>query len=145
VVGDNKTPQDGCGEDGDYSCYGHHVEFFYENRPDIIVSYASGYRVETRKRLVRVRVESRDIYTLEMVHTRDYDISYDSESYLSLVRSIQLFGRNRADFLPSMRFNYTEVEPRTIYGGRDTLIPGFGGIDGMLKEFGWSPPSVSLP
>ena len=96
-----------------------HVEFFYENRPDTIVSYASGYRVETRKRLVRVRVESRDLYTLEMVHTRDYDISYDSESHWSLVRSIQLFGRNRADFLPPMRFEYTEVEPRTIDGEND--------------------------
>jgi hypothetical protein len=53
VTGESQEPRDGCGSPGDFACYGHHVELQYEARPDPIVSYGSGFRVETNWRLIR--------------------------------------------------------------------------------------------
>jgi YD repeat-containing protein len=116
----------GGASDADLASYQHRVSLEYELRPDPYFSYSSGFRVETAQRLTRVFVESVPFGAAPgsgFAHTRTYVLTYDSESYLSLLESVQLLGRGcfeagdpgctveEGGALPAMVFGYTSSTP----------------------------------
>ncbi|UJR84267.1 SpvB/TcaC N-terminal domain-containing protein [Sandaracinus amylolyticus] len=142
--------------------YGARVRLVYaEGRPDVFASYATGWRVETALRVVRIEVSAWNDATGLQRRTlvRRYHLRYDPSSFHSLLGEVQVEGRpehedaslgvwvGRADLgenelgdrilgrtLPPMRFGYSTMP---LDGEQ---IPGFGGIDSMLREVTASPP-----
>ncbi|WP_224362737.1 FG-GAP-like repeat-containing protein [Hyalangium versicolor] len=76
------------------------VEFAYGARPDITVSYRTGFRVETAQRLTEVRVFS--FGTLLRVYVPGYDVSLP----LSRLASLSMLGKLRQGSLPTLTFSY---------------------------------------
>jgi RHS repeat-associated protein len=116
------SPLTGVASDESYQ---HAVSFEYEPRPDSSFSYASGFRIGTSFRLVGVHLASvpwGHTAGSEREHVRSYSLTYDSDSYLSLLTAAQLHGRGCRDdqgpgcsvaeggSLPPVQFGYTEVE-----------------------------------
>ncbi|MBI2896563.1 MAG: VCBS repeat-containing protein [Deltaproteobacteria bacterium] len=118
----------------------HSVRFTYEGRDDAIESYVSRFRVATELRLAGVAVESYlSREDPRRTPDRRYVLAYDPDSYLSLLGSIQVVGRE-GTALPPMTFGYSAVDPHAGPGGElaDDL-PGWGGFDGRVYELGDSP------
>ncbi|NVJ09684.1 VCBS repeat-containing protein [Myxococcus sp. AM001] len=85
------------------------VELLYEERPDVVVSYRSGFAVETAKRLKDVRVTSFN----EVV--RMYHLSYENSFSLSRLAHVEMTGRGGEGALPMLSFSYSEpVAEQTI-------------------------------
>ena len=84
----------------------HTVEFILEDedRTDKSISYATGYRVETNKRLSDIKVKVVD----DLV--RRYHLSYvDSTSTArSILQSVTIYGSDDATSLPPLEFTYQE-------------------------------------
>ncbi|WP_140787615.1 FG-GAP-like repeat-containing protein [Myxococcus xanthus] len=78
------------------------VELLYEERPDVVVSYRSGFAVETAKRLKHVRVTSFD----EVV--RMYHLTYENSLSLSRLVHVEMTGRGGEGALPMLSFSYAE-------------------------------------
>jgi RHS repeat-associated protein len=121
------------------------VQFELEDRDDKSVSYATGYRVETNKRLKDVRVEVYDLENTphEWLPFRRYHLDYDrSPSTLrSLLTSVSIYGAedpsdpNTLAPLPPVTFEYQrkplEFE-RDVYG------------DPVLRDWGTLQQSASV-
>ncbi|HEX04304.1 MAG TPA: hypothetical protein ENH10_03990 [Bacteroidetes bacterium] len=78
------------------------VEFVYENRPDLMVSYNFGSKIQNSRRLKEITVK------FDGVLVRKYVLSYSDYPYsdLSLLSSIQEYGSDGASTLPSISFDY---------------------------------------
>jgi hypothetical protein len=142
------------------SDYGAAVRFDYEARDDVFSSYVPGWRTATAKRLRRVTVTAADASEGARYLVRRYHLTYDPQSYHSLLSSVTVEGR--PDLLDSTTQTYvaepTEVAesaltdaivgrmlpPMTFtYSAPPTTgpqIPGFGGVDSMVRNVVGSPP-----
>ncbi|MFT3927537.1 MAG: SpvB/TcaC N-terminal domain-containing protein [Myxococcales bacterium] len=134
-----------------FSDYGRHVHLVYETRDDVTSSYATTWRTESALRLSRVEVTSSMGTPGQRFLVRRYHLTYATDSFHSLLTSVQLEGRPSSydqalgvyrgitdvaesaltsrivgDLLPPMRFSYTRV------AGSTTEVPGFGGIDAKV-------------
>lgn len=79
----------------DLSLFAHHTHLEYEARPDIAISYRTGWKIEHRLRLLRVDVTSKPFEgsasaARELV--RRYHLSYDPASHKSLLVSLETEG-----------------------------------------------------
>lgn len=79
------------------SAYGARMRFVYEQRPDVLTSYATGFALQTTQRLKRVEVTSAPRGGTARTLVRRYHLQYDPRSHHSLVSSVQLEGRPEAD------------------------------------------------
>jgi YD repeat-containing protein len=80
------------------------VQIDYEARPDVVVSYRSGFPISTASRITAVRVRS-------FSHTlRTYKLSYDQSFALSRLRQVDLTGLDDSGSLPSTSFTYGAVQ-----------------------------------
>lgn len=82
------------------SDYGARVHLVYEARPDVLTSYASGWLVQTSRRLRRVEMTASRAETVvastpltARYLVRRYHLGYQPESFYSLLESVQLEGR----------------------------------------------------
>jgi RHS repeat-associated protein len=110
------------------SQYAHHIHLNYEARPDIVISYRTGWRIEYALRLSGVDVASKPFSgspTAPRVVARRYHFQYDPSSHTSLLVSTQLEGRcsvpateaasellpsTACPTLPATRFEYQRVD-----------------------------------
>jgi RHS repeat-associated protein len=140
------------------SDYAHRVGFVYESRKDVTTSYVTSWRVEQALRLKRIEVTSAGAGIGFRSLVRRYWLAYDSLSYHSLLKSVQVEGRPSmwddrlqvfvgddaigervlsdrvvGDLLPAMEFGYSM--PPTQFGS----IAGFGGFDATVHESAMSP------
>jgi len=138
--------------------YAHHVSFVYEPRPDVTSSYITTWRTEQALRLKRLEVTSAGDSIGSRFLVRRYHLSYDANSYHSLLSQVQVEGRPSrfdaalgvmvgdarvpesalddlivGDLLPPMRFSYGGPTPTTA------VVPGFGGLDGTVHVSNASP------
>jgi len=121
------------------TAFQHAVTLTYEERDDDVDSYVSRFRVTTGQRLVQVDVESKLAAGEDRTLGRTYILSYDADSFLSLLSSIEVLGRD-GTALPPMTFGYSEVDPHAPDGGElDDDLPGWGGFDGRVTELESSP------
>jgi RHS repeat-associated protein len=154
---------------GDLSKFAHHTHLEYETRPDPIVSYRLGFKLERRLRLKRVDVTSstNNYGTIRLrQQLRRYHLDYLPGLNASLLASVQAEGRcgagdelessapsegvdgllraSNCPRLPAMTFEYTQVAP-FLGTGAATLpvLPGFAGFDERVREI-TSPPDRSV-
>ncbi|OJT20075.1 hypothetical protein BO221_33340 [Archangium sp. Cb G35] len=80
------------------------VELVYEARPDKVVSYRTGFRVETGKRLKEVRVNA----FAQLLRT--YVLSYDNTFALSRLQRVKMTGKGGVGALPELSFTYAQPD-----------------------------------
>ncbi|MBI4508523.1 MAG: VCBS repeat-containing protein, partial [Deltaproteobacteria bacterium] len=80
------------------------ADFIYEGRPDEVISYRTGFKVRTTRRLKQVKVQSFGEVR------RLYELSYDDQ--LSFSRLVEIVAKGRAGVgaLPPLRFTYASQE-----------------------------------
>ncbi len=91
----------------------HSVEFVYEDRFDRVVSYRTGFRVETSRRIASIVVQSLG------ETTKTYTLSYDENLSLSRLVQVAVTGRGGTDSLPPLSFDYAAPAPQSqssVYG-----------------------------
>lgn len=93
------------------------VEFVYTSRPDVTVSYRTGFRVETARRLSEVRVNAFG----ELL--RVYVLGYDDSLPLSRLRTVRMLGRGREGALPTLTFSHA---PAVAPGSAVRVEPAAG-------------------
>lgn len=84
------------------------VEFTWEDRPDPIVSYASGFALHRRQRLATITVT----HGGELV--RRYTLLYDNQSGLSRLAEVRMVGRDGITALPTLRFAYAQLQTNAM-------------------------------
>jgi hypothetical protein len=139
--------------------YGAHVHLVYESRQDAFTSYLSGYPITTAQRLSRVEVTAYDDTASARTLVRRYHLTYETNSYHSLLHSVQVEGRPHmpnsdgvfvgdrtvsesmltattiGPMLPPMTFGYTSLP--TGPGA----IPGWGTLSSSIHTLASSPPT----
>ncbi len=120
------------------------VEFYWENRPDIYYSYATGYEIFTDQRLARIEV------LISNRLERKYELNYESgdngvRSVLSSIKMSGLSDDNSWTNAPATKFFYSKSAhqwgswtdlPEDIVSGEDGHLVGedkgvrFGDING---------------
>jgi len=118
----------------------HAVRLAYETRDDAIDSYVARFRVTTALRLARIDVSSfLEAADPERTPGRTYELTYDPGSFVSLLESVRVVGRDGLA-LPPMTFGYSAIEPHAGPGGDlSEDLPGWGGFDGRVLELENSP------
>jgi len=94
------------------------AELVYEPRADSVVSYRTGFRVESAQRLSRIRVWS--FGAIQRVMTLGYDASFA----LSRLAGVQLTSADGADAMPPLTFHYAAATTGTITAVPD--VTGWG-------------------
>ena len=141
-------------EYGAVSKYQYNVHFDYDARPDASASYASGFRLEQRFRLARIKVSS---FQYEATGSRKLNRVYlfhyapQSKSFHSRLQSVQMCGRNwdgkhvlsydTDTCLPPLTFTYNEIHDLSPTPSYE--IAGFGRLNSKVKTLVNSP-DVSL-
>lgn len=97
----------------------HRIEFVYENRPDPIADYRSGFRMVTARRLKQIDMKSSGN------PVRSYRLEYLAGNPLSLLSRLILAGKDGTSQLPPAEFRYTSAIPAE----NAQLIP-LSGLDG---------------
>jgi YD repeat-containing protein len=77
----------------------------YEARADAVVSYRTGFRVESARRLARVKVWSFGAIQ------RVVELGYDGQFALTRVKSVRVTSADGSEALPETRFTYAAAEP----------------------------------
>ena len=83
------------------------VRFILEDRPDPTISYATGFRRESNRRLDRIDIVVEDVVV--RAYRLNYEVSYDSAA--SLLTSIDEFGLGGSGSNKRTRFSYTSNDP----------------------------------
>jgi YD repeat-containing protein len=83
----------------------HTIEFILEDRKDVSISYATGYRIETKKRLSEIHVKVDDNW----VRRYDLDYTYSISTTRSLLTSVTMYGSDNLTPLPPITFEYQEL------------------------------------
>ncbi|HVJ88455.1 MAG TPA: toxin TcdB middle/N-terminal domain-containing protein, partial [Labilithrix sp.] len=141
------------------SSYAHHTHLRYEARPDVTTSYRRGWRADVTLRLEGVDVTSYDFQaTSGRQLVRRYHLSYEPNSHVSLLKSVQMEGRCPATpvpeseatgllpptscpRLPAMTFGYQHVSPFRIDGSpANAELSGYEGFDERIHTLASSPP-----
>ncbi len=84
----------------------HTISFTLEDRADKTISFLSGYRVTTAKRLKEIQVK------INTTNVRKYALSYtySPSTYRSLLSAVTQYGSDFSSTLPSLKFTY-QVKP----------------------------------
>jgi RHS repeat-associated protein len=111
------------------SVYVNEVAFVWEERPDALTSYLSGFPVTTAQRLARVVVR----HGGDSIRT--YELTYEELVGLSRLKSARLIGRDGKTSLPPVTFGYAPFAPDSdsvveMSAGPTRLI----GMDGELTD-----------
>jgi RHS repeat-associated protein len=88
----------------------------YEARTDAVVSYRTGFRVESAKRLARVRV-----WSFGAVQ-RVVELGYETQFALTRVNSVRVTSGDGSESLPETRFTYAAPQP-----GSQVAVTGASG------------------
>jgi RHS repeat-associated protein len=88
----------------------------YDDRSDAVVSFRTGFRVESGKRLARVKV-----WSFGAVQ-RVVEIGYDDQFALTRVASVRVTSADGSEELPLTRFTYATTD-----GGAQTQVTGLAG------------------
>ncbi len=163
------SPHGSCGELADSEArrrcaapltdYGRRVHFVYGSRPDVQISFASGWQIRTARRLRRVELTSAEGAPGARTLVRRYHLGYHPASFWSLLATVELEGRpssidpitgaviGRSDLAESalgeayvgkrlapIRLSYT-TQPASF-----SFAPGFGGTDATVHSSPTSPP-----
>jgi RHS repeat-associated protein len=92
------------------------VELVHGERPDPVIGYRTGFRVETAERVEQILVSSFG----EVVRT--VDLGYDDSFALSRLAGVRVTGRGGEDELPALTLTYAAIEaPR---------LDAVAGVDG---------------
>jgi RHS repeat-associated protein len=143
--------------------YAHHVHASYEARPDPWSSYQPGWLIVEGQRLTRVDVTSQPFLNAPASREllRRYELSYDPQSHVSLLTSVQVEGRcaptgqaqvtedgeehlpwpTNCPTLPALGLGYTHVADSS--GQPIPPPPGFESFEGIatnLQSITQSPP-----
>ncbi|MBI5500895.1 MAG: hypothetical protein HY907_11685 [Deltaproteobacteria bacterium] len=136
--------------------YQHHVHLVYDttSREDVFTGYATGFPLTTAWRLHQIIVRSVHFEDDpgEPSHTRSYILTYDPDSFLSLLTGVQLFGTG---CFPEPVADGTVTPPSTCTVTANTALPalalgytevpsgqwadGFGYINDGVETFMASP------
>ncbi|MBI5489050.1 MAG: hypothetical protein HY905_17075 [Deltaproteobacteria bacterium] len=136
--------------------YQHHVHLVYDttSRQDVFTGYATGFPLTTAWRLHQIIVQSVRFEDDpgEPSHTRSYILTYDPDSFLSLLTGVQLFG---TECFPDPVADGTATPPSTCTVTANTALPalalsytevssgqwadGFGYINDGVETFAASP------
>jgi RHS repeat-associated protein len=92
------------------------AELVYEPRTDAVVSYRTGFRVESAQRLKQIRIWSFGVVQ------RNVNLTYEESFALSRLRSVVVASSDGQDTLPPLTFTYGT--PQT---GGLTTVPDMGG------------------
>ncbi|HTE53483.1 MAG TPA: FG-GAP-like repeat-containing protein [Kofleriaceae bacterium] len=92
------------------------AEMIYQARPDSVVSFRTGFRVETAQRLSRVRVWSAGGVRTVLV------LTYDQGFALSRLHGVRETSASGADAMPELTFTYAAAQT-----GQLAAIPGLDG------------------
>jgi len=84
------------------------AEMIYEARPDSVVSFRTGFRVETAQRVARVRVWAAGGIQ------RIVELSYDNGFALSRLGGVRVTGGDGVDALPELAFTYAAAQPGSL-------------------------------
>lgn len=110
----------------------HFVRFHLEDRvdplnpgiSDNLLSFRSGYRVQTRKRLKEIVVEVIEGGLVKLVRSYELNYEHSPSTHRSLITSIKELGSDGVQFLPVTNFEYTEkpfnFEPIEEWGPLDS-------------------------
>ena len=140
----------------DVTQYAHHARLNYEERPDKLVSFRSGWRTDFRLRLIGIDVTSKAFESAADSRqlVRRYHLAYDSSSHVSTLVSFQQEGRcsfaveeTGSGSLPStacpqlspLRFEYQKVSS-TLSPVTDAAGLTFEAFATALKSLANSPP-----
>ncbi len=141
----------------DLKTYAHHTTIAYEQRPDVAVSYRSGYPSRLRWRVSGVDVASKPFVggpaaARELV--RRYHLTYDRSAHRSLLTGVALEGRcstavaegpderlpsTTCPRLPAVSFDYQHVESSSS-PPRDSAGLAFEPFDKTVRTLAASPP-----
>ena len=114
------------------------VVFQYEEgRPDVVVSYRSGFEVRTSLRMSRIDVVSRGVPVQSRAVESDFDgdgtsetlvrryeLTYDAEEHVSLLTRVRQIGNDGRTALPALTMDYTRwSRPDSVAG---TLVRSSG-------------------
>ncbi|WP_375744181.1 FG-GAP-like repeat-containing protein [Corallococcus interemptor] len=83
------------------------AEFIHEPRPDVTVSYRTGFAVQTAQRLSQVRVHAFG----EVL--RVYSLGYEQSRALSRLERVTMLGRGSVGQLPTLTFQYAPAQEPT--------------------------------
>jgi RHS repeat-associated protein len=84
------------------------AQLVYEARADKAISYRTGFRVETGKRLDEVRVEAFGQLL------RVYQLGYEEGFALSRLKTLRMLGRNAEGALPTLTFHYAPASSSQV-------------------------------
>ncbi|MBI4597338.1 MAG: VCBS repeat-containing protein [Candidatus Omnitrophica bacterium] len=129
------------------------VDFILENRPDVEISYRSGYAVTTAKRLTAIETRSTIHDPPSLVLARRYALGYRASARTgrSLLDSITQVGHDGLTSLPATRFTYQEDAPAYTVSssGASTSVVAWNlrkaGLDTGNDNFGCVNPYAGLP
>lgn len=96
------------------------LQFEWEARPDPVVSYQTGFRVQTKLRLAVVSVEVKGQIL------RRYRLTYDDERPMSRLARVRVTGRGDEGELPALSFTYA--------GGDPARVEALAGTDGWALD-----------
>ncbi len=83
----------------------HEIIFAYESRPDALPDYRATFRLETAFRCKSVSMHTNG----KLV--RRYDLAYEQNTFLSLLKSVTQIGTDQTSHLPPATFTYTRFDP----------------------------------
>ncbi|MCG7495412.1 FG-GAP-like repeat-containing protein [Vibrio sp. Of7-15] len=86
------------------------MQFTYETRPDRLVSYVSGYKIDTAFRIKTAAVD------VSGKPVKQYDFSYlptSENQYQSILASVATRSGDRSESLPPVSFTYSKPEVQT--------------------------------
>jgi RHS repeat-associated protein len=137
----------------DLTAYAHHARLNYEERPDKLVSFRSGWRTDYRMRLTGIDVTSMpfDSPSAARELVRRYHLTYDSTSHASILTSFQSEGRcsyavaesylaeSACPRLSPLKFEYQKVSS-TLAPVTDVAGRAYEPFSTTLKSLSASPP-----
>ncbi|QDU34187.1 tRNA(Glu)-specific nuclease WapA precursor [Poriferisphaera corsica] len=88
----------------------HRVKFTLENRPDILLNYSTGFKIQTNKRLTQVSSYiDQENQPSRLVTKYQFDYSNTSSTGRSQLISITQYGTDGISTLPPVGFSYSDV------------------------------------
>jgi RHS repeat-associated protein len=120
----------------------HSVQFVREDREDKLISYATGCRVETNKRLKEIQVKVFDKINTpnQWIRVRSYHLTYENSpsTLRSLLKSVKMCGTGNptdpTSYLPPVTFDYQQ-KPFEFDSTTD-----WGPLDSQLTDVSWNSP-----
>jgi len=106
----------------------------YEDRPDVLDDYRSGFLIRTGKRLAQIDVAlqgftptGHQVGDINADGTpdaliRSYRLDYEADPYWSLLSKVTLYGADGVSALPPAVFGYPNQEPPRLVSAADSVV-----------------------